>query len=141
MSGLMVPGIWTTLGGRRLLVPPLSLGALEILQDRLDDLPTLAITDRKAVATVIDAAHMALQRNYPAFTREDVAALIDVSNIGDVYECLMDVAGMRRKELGEGNQEAVSAQVGAVSSPSSAPTPDGPGPTSASTSTSPPSTP
>lgn len=85
-------------GGVVLIVPPLTCGALEVLHDRLEALPTLSPGDPVALRTVVDAAHMALQRNYPQVTREQVAELVDVGNMGDVYECLMDVGGIRRRQ-------------------------------------------
>lgn len=134
MTGrVMIPGVELDFGGGRVyLVPPLSLGALEVLQERLIALPTLSATDLVAVRTVIEATHVALRRNYPEITREEVAEMVDVSNMGDVYECLMDVAGVKRKSQQRGNAPAESPSVGDASSPVYVPIPDGPGTTSAS---------
>lgn len=93
----MIAGIALMLGGVAMLVPPLSLGSLELLQDRLAKLPELLPTDPQAVGTIIDAAHAALVRNYPDITRERVGELVDLGNMGDVYEALMDVSGIKRK--------------------------------------------
>jgi hypothetical protein len=94
-----IPGIQFDFGGGQCyVVPPLSLGALEQLESRLGALQ-LGSMDRASVATVVDATHAALRRNYPALTREEVAELVDLSNMADVIGCVMDVAGMRRKEL------------------------------------------
>jgi hypothetical protein len=113
----MFPGVEFDFGGgQRLLVPPLSCGALELLQDRLNELPTLAATDTQAVRTVVDAAHAALRRNYPDATRDEVAELVDVANLGDVYECLMDVGGLRRRA----QQEAREAAAGNPAAPAAA---------------------
>lgn len=118
----MIPGVQFDFGGgRAYLLPPLSLGALELLQERLATLPTLTSTDPEAVRTIIDATQMALNRNYPDIKREEVAELIDVSNMGDVYECLMDVAGMKRRaqqaEIASGNVMAGSGEAGPASTP------------------------
>jgi len=130
----MIPGVEYDFGGGRVYtIAPLSLGALETLQDRLDQLHTLSSIDPVAVKTVVDATHMALRRNYPDITREEVAELLDVSNIGDVLQCLLDAAGVRRKaQVAErGNAQAKSQSAGPGSSPESAQTPVGPGITSA----------
>lgn len=132
----LIPGVEYDFGGGRwYMVAPLSLGALEIMQERLAQLPTLSTVDPVAVKTMVDATHMALRRNYPDITREEVAELVDVSNIGEVYECLLDAAGVRRKAQAaqralEGNAQAKSQSTGLGSSPESAPTPAGPGTTS-----------
>ncbi len=134
---LMLPGVLVDFGGgQALLLPPLSLGALELLQERLAKLPSLTSTDPEAVSTIIDAALMALKRNYPDLTRAEVAELIDLGNMGEVYESLMDIAGMKRRAQEEqiaavsGNAGAKSPAVGFDSSPASVPTPDGLSPTS-----------
>nr|WP_316642883.1 hypothetical protein [uncultured Roseateles sp.] len=133
-GGLMIPGCLHDFGGgRAYILPPLSLGALELLHERMKLLPTLEVTDPVAVATVIDATHIALCRNYPMITRVEVAELVDVGNMGDVYESLMDISGAKRKAQAAGNLQAMSPSIGEGSSPASAPTPAGPGPTSEST--------
>ena len=130
--GMPVPGVWFDFGGgQEYLIPPLALGYLEVMQDELAALPTLAALEPKAIATVIDAAHAALKRNYPALTREAVGNLLDVSNMGDVYECLMDVAGVKRRaQVDLGNAGAGTVSTGVASTPESAQTPVGPGNTS-----------
>lgn len=96
-----VKGIPFDFGTETLIVPPLSLGALEQLQDRLTDMRE-DIADPEYIGTVIDALHAALQRNYPDITREQVADLVDLSNMQEVMACAMDVAGLKRKALEAG---------------------------------------
>ena len=137
---LLIPGILFDFGGGRVLtVPPLALGALELLQERLATAQALPATDPAVVATTIDAAHLALARNYPQITRDEVGELVDIGNMGEVYECLMDIGGVKRRTLQAqadtpGNAPAPAAQgtAGAASTPASLPTPAGPSSTSAS---------
>lgn len=92
-----IKGITLELGGDNYVVPPMPLGALELLQDRIE-----AFTgglDKQSVSTVIDCLHAALKRNYPEKTREDVAGLVDVGNMQDVMLTVMDVSSMRRKQI------------------------------------------
>lgn len=108
MPGIVkIKGLVINLAGTDYVVPPLSLGALEQLQDRMADF-TGDISDPKQVATAIDAAHAALRRNYPELTREQVADMIDVGNMIEAFEAVMDVSGTRRKEA-----EAAAAAGGA----------------------------
>ena len=100
-----VKGIPLELGGTTYIVPPLSLGALEQLKDALEKF-TGDIRESEQVSTVIDAATAALKRNYPEFTREQVADLIDLENMQDVFLALMDVSGLRRKKLESGEGDA-----------------------------------
>jgi len=86
-----------------LIIPPISLGAMEQLQDRFVGTKEDP-TDPKYIGTVVDTVHAALKRNYPDMTREEVADLIDLENMQEVVACAMDVAGLKRKafEAGQG---------------------------------------
>ena len=97
-------GITLNLGGADLVLPPISLGALEQLQTRIAGF-TGDVLDAAQVTTVIDAAHASLLRNYPETTREQVADMIDVGNMADIWGAVMDVSGLKRKALAEEPQE------------------------------------
>lgn len=98
-----IKGITFDFGAATLVIPPIALGALEQLQQRITEFKG-EVLDKAQVATVIDVAHAALLRNYPEMTRAQVADLIDVANMADVFQAVMDISGMRRKqaEAGEG---------------------------------------
>ncbi|HNA67279.1 MAG TPA: hypothetical protein PLN96_05125 [Zoogloea sp.] len=96
----MIKGITLHLAGTDYDVPPIALGDLERLQDRIAGFQ--GGLDKDSVATVIDAAHAALKRNYPEITRETVAGLVDVANMGEVFSAVMDVSGLLRKERDAG---------------------------------------
>lgn len=102
-----IKGIEFTFADQTYIVPPLSLGDLELLQERIATLQVGA-TDPKSISTVIDTTFAALKRNYPEMTRETVAAMVDLENMGEVLECVMDISGAKRKE-GEAAKKAESA--------------------------------
>ena len=137
-----IPGIDFDFGGGRVLVlAPLTLGALERLQDGLQALATDSALAPASVKTIVSVAHASLARNYPTITRDDVMELVDVGNMVDVADAVMDVSGIRRKAaLDAKNQAAQPAQAltGPRLLPTSALTPGGPGATCATTATSPP---
>ncbi len=96
----LLPGIPFDFGaGRVLVVPPLSLTALEKFNAQLSALPELAATDPKAIGTILELAHQTLRRNYPEMSRDEVGDLIDLGNMAELYACLMDVGGLRRRHL------------------------------------------
>lgn len=115
---IKVKGVSLVLGdGETYVVPPLSLGVLEAMQERLAAMTGNGL-DKESVATTIDCLHASLKRNYPDMTRARVAdELVDVSNMLDVMSSLMDVSGMKRKAQEAGNLMAPST--GASSSPES----------------------
>lgn len=86
----MIKGIPITLGAEEFTVPPLSLGALEDLQERLSSYK--GGTDQELISLIIDAAHRALLRNYPDMTREYVSDNIGLETIGEIMMAVMNVA-------------------------------------------------
>nr|DAT12065.1 MAG TPA: tail tube protein [Caudoviricetes sp.] len=98
-----IKGVTVELNGTEYVIPPIALGALEQLQSRIGAFDG-NVQDAKQISTVIDCAHSALKRNYPDMTREEVADLIDIGNMNEVFAAVMDVSGLKRKE-----QEAAQA--------------------------------
>lgn len=89
-------GVSVEMGGEIYVIPPLALGPLEQLQDRVSKFDGSLSSEN--IKVVIDAALSALQRNYPDMTREKVADLIDVANMQEVFESIMDISGIKRKQ-------------------------------------------
>ena len=102
----MIKGIKMELGGTVYVVPPLSLGAIETMQDRIGKFTAGASLE--SVGTVIDALHSALSRNYPEMTREQVSDLVDLGDMQEVMEAIMDVGGLKRKSLEPGEAQPVN---------------------------------
>lgn len=88
------------LGGKVWTIPPLNLAALEGLEARLQSFT--GGLDAASISLVLDAAYLALRRNYPDLTRDEVAEFIDVANMEAVMEAVMDVSGLKRKSFEEG---------------------------------------
>ena len=101
MSGVVaIPGVELTFaGGKQMTIPPLSLGALEQLLDRINDVMAGGKMDATSIGTVIDAAHAALKRNYPELTREQVGDLVDLGNMREVLEATMSASGLEAKPV------------------------------------------
>lgn len=98
-----IKGVTVELNGTHYVIPPITLGALEQLQERIGAFDG-NVQDTKQISTVIDCAHAAMKRNYPDMTRKEVADLIDIGNMNEVFAAVMDVSGLKRKE-----QEAAQA--------------------------------
>lgn len=96
-----VKGVTIEFANGPMVVPPLSLASVELLQDRLTNYSGTL----KDVTLVIDSLHAALKRNYPDIAREEVADMVDVSNMKDVMMAVMNVAGLV-KQGGESGEVA-----------------------------------
>lgn len=89
--------------GDQYIVPPLSLGSIEVLQGELEKFN--GTVTKESVQTVVKATLLALRRNYPEITEEKVKnELLDVGNMIEVMRAVMDVGGLMRKEQAEGEQ-------------------------------------
>ncbi len=112
MAGIVkVKGVPFDFNGCVLIIPPLSLGAYEQLQERLSDLPE-DVRESSYIGTAIDTVHAALLRNYPDMTREEVGELVDFGNMNDAMECAMDISGLKRKALEAGQGDAPGESAG-----------------------------
>ena len=77
--------------GTTLTVPPLNLAAIETLQDRFKAWDGTVSPD--TVRLVTDCTYLALKRNYPEMTRDQVAELIDLSTMQACMAAVMKVSG------------------------------------------------
>ena len=94
---MMVPGVIVRFAnGEEMVVPPLTLGAMEVLQDSLMGYD--GSVSRENIATITKATYSALKRNYPEITEDYVRnELLDLGNMLDVMQAVMDVGGLVRK--------------------------------------------
>jgi hypothetical protein len=96
-----------------LVVPPLNLGSLRKLKARLDSFGQAAGTED--METLCEAVLQALTRNYSGVPRWLVEQTIDVANMPELMTAVMDVSGMRRKEIEAGKAKAADASIGTIS--------------------------
>jgi hypothetical protein len=111
-------GIDYDFGGEwgKMTIPALNLAALELLQDDLAGFS--GELDKKNISTAIMAVHLALKRNYPDISREQVAEMVDLSNMKDVMLAVMNVSGLKAKEpIAEDQPPGES--IGDISTPTS----------------------
>ena len=100
-------GQWVSLGGREMLVPPLSLGTIKAMQAEVEALQHMAGVPTPAqIDTVIGLFHAALVRNYPDVTRAEVEDDVDLGNYAELLAAVMSISGFRREQPGQGEPEA-----------------------------------
>ncbi|OIR10975.1 hypothetical protein GALL_71460 [mine drainage metagenome] len=91
----MIKGMDINLGGTVYTVPPLSLGAIEDMHDRL--LSFKGGADPESCKLVIDCTWRALKRNYPDIERDFVRENVGFENMGEVMSAVMNVSMLRQK--------------------------------------------
>jgi hypothetical protein len=104
-----IPGVLVTMGGKEREIPPLSFKALKRLGPKLATLNVGSVSE-EAVATILEATFLAIQRNYPDVTMEELEDELDVGNMTDVIQAIMDVSGLRRKAQEEASKEKEANQ-------------------------------
>jgi|SRR5665213_710004 len=117
----MIPGIELELGGTTYIVPPLSLPALRLLSPRIKTMHGIGEESQKII---FDAAYLALKRNYPEITRRQIEGCVEFNDANEitvneegllpdletmerVFEAIMDISGLRRREIDSGKAQAV----------------------------------
>jgi hypothetical protein len=97
-------GITIQIGEKDYIVPPLSLGSMEDMQEQIAQLDNSR--NPSNVTAMIDITWVALKRNYPDMTREEVRQGVDLATMGDVMAAVMDISGLKRKEIEAGKATA-----------------------------------
>lgn len=85
-----IKGTTYDFGTKILVIPPLSLGALDRFREALE-------TAAPEPNTIVDVTHAALVRNYPDMTRDEVADLVDLDNMEEVFSIVMNVSNLLAK--------------------------------------------
>lgn len=98
-------GIEFDLGGTTYVVPPLSMGDLEYMQDKLATFESFSLNAASA-QVILEVAHRALRRNYPQISVDELRDLIDLGNAMDLFQAVMDISGLRRREIESGKTTA-----------------------------------
>ncbi len=101
-------------GGRRLVLAPLTLGDVERLSDRIQKMEAAPLPESSA--TAIDIVHASLRRNYPDMKRDEVAGLLDLSNMATAVAAALGVSIPESMRQQPGEVKAPST--GADSTPS-----------------------
>jgi hypothetical protein len=103
----MIPGVVIQMGGHDWQVPPLTLGNLKQLWPKIQKMKMT--TDTSALMDqfddVIELIEVALKRNYPDVTRDELLDLLDMGNLQAVITAVMQGSGLK-----PGEAEAVTAR-------------------------------
>lgn len=98
----MIPGVNISMGGNDWTVPPLTLGQLRRLQDKIRAMTEIGHDTRgmtsEQIDTIAEIVATALSRNYPDMTSERVLELIDVANARAVILAVLNGSGLQPGE-------------------------------------------
>ena len=92
-------GTRKTIAGKDFIIPPLSLGQLKKLGPELKAMGQAP--QEEQIALMGRVIHLALSRNYPTISVEEVDDMIDLGNIAEVFQAVVNVSGLERQTKGE----------------------------------------
>lgn len=96
-------GVAITVGGRTLVLPPLSFGYLRKNADKLVGIRGAASYE-ETIDTMIEVAHASLARNYPSITIEEVAEMLDRNTSQVVFDAIKRASGFDPGEAQPGTE-------------------------------------
>lgn len=99
----MIAGKEVKIGEKTYVLPPLTLGMLEVYQDPIDEFQSGEKVSSKSWTTVINVVHDALKRNYPDVPRTVITDNLEMRHVMDIFAALMSVSGV---EVTEGKATA-----------------------------------
>lgn len=91
-------GIPVQIGGTEFVVPPLTLGQLRRLRPALDAVSAIVSGDltNEQIDQVAEVVHAALSRNHPEISKESLLDLLDLGNMGVIFQAVMGVSGLKK---------------------------------------------
>jgi len=95
-------GTWVPMGAEEYLIPPLAFGSIKYIQSNMATLQGIKdLPNEKQMDVVAEVVLLALQRNYPDMTLEQVRDNLDLGNFSRVFEAVLGSAGYRKSQPGE----------------------------------------
>lgn len=134
----LIDGIRIVMAGVEYVIPPLTIGQLKRQRPTIERLAQVKI-EQGSISSLSDdlfndfseIIREAMSRNYRDITIDDVQELLDLKNVQPVIAAVMGISGLVRMERPPGETAAASqASIGMPSTPTSSPSPAGPGNTS-----------
>ena len=101
MNSPQFDGVVVRIGNKELVVPPLNFKILRKIQPKLQQLTTVGqVPDDEQIDSILEVVHLAVSRNYPEMTREELEELVDLGNLPAIIGAIMGVSGLE-KRMGE----------------------------------------
>lgn len=95
-------GVWVVLGGDAYQIPPLNFGAIQALQDKMAVIQGMSgVPTMEQMRVVAEVVQMAMRRNYPDITTDDIIEMLDLGNFRQVFDALLGQSGYTKGGAGE----------------------------------------
>lgn len=95
-------GVWVVLGGDEYQIPPLNFGAIQALQDKMKVIQGMSgVPTMEQMRVVAEVVQMAMKRNYPDITVDEIVEMLDLGNFMKVFDALLGQSGYTKSNVGE----------------------------------------
>ncbi len=110
----LIDGVKVTIGRRDFIVPPLNLKAVKRVGQLV---PVMMAADGsvESIDAAIEVIHLALKRNYPELTRDELEEELDLANLAPISMVIAEASGLVPKA--EPGQTTPSESTGTPSTP------------------------
>jgi hypothetical protein len=95
----MIEGTTVMMGGQGWVIPPLNLKSVRKIQPLIPVLNAMDIASPEAVDAMVELVFIALQRNYPDVTKDQVEDMVDLGNLQGIVNAVMNVSGLGPKAM------------------------------------------
>lgn len=92
-----------------LVLPPLNLTTIQKMEAKL---AKFGPADPESMQTILKAIKYSLARNYRGVPDWLIEQTLDLANMADIMQSIMDVSGLRRKEIEAGKAQAAMPSTG-----------------------------
>lgn len=110
----LIDGVKVKIGRREFIVPPLNLRAVKRV-GQLVPVMTAGDGSEASIDAAIEVILLAIQRNYPEVTREELEEELDLANLAPISLQIAEASGLVPKA--EPGQTTNSASAGTSSTP------------------------
>lgn len=99
----LLSGVKVSLSGREFTLPPLTLGALKKIGDKISILSEMStVPTPEQIDAMCQIILSSVNRNYPEVTQDELLELIDLGNLKSVFEAVLGASGIvRSNDVGE----------------------------------------
>lgn len=98
----LLTGVKVLMAGQEYILPPLTLGSLKRLGNKLNTLGSLqSIPNEEQCQVMCELVHASLVRNYPDVTIDTLYDMLDLGNLSHVFQAVLGVSGVKEGKEGE----------------------------------------
>lgn len=95
----LLSGVKVSMGGRDYTLPPLTLGSLKRIGNKINALSNIdSVPNEEQTEAIASIVLASVNRNYPEITQDELLEMIDLGNLKEIFEAVLGVSGIKKSE-------------------------------------------